>query len=465
MGISASLLIGVSGLTSNAEAMSTISNNIANVNTTAYKRNGTSFQQLVAGKTTDGSTGAFNGSGVVNKIRQFISQSGSLQRTNQSTDLAVSGNGFFVVADKVKGLTPTDVRSFTRLGDFQPDEEGYLKNSNGQYLLGWPQDGQGNIDYDVADLTKLQPIKVTGLSGIAVKSTTVSIGANLNDATPVSTGAATYAATPVGVLPAKNMAQYAANPANGTKPDFEISIPITDSKGNTRTLTLSVLKKGANEWFGEVRGVDAELADDTNGLITSGLIKFTPDGTLDMANTTLFGAAGATKLDIGASSATTGIRWATGPGIENTSLTFDLKTALRQNAGTTQVNNITSDGKATGKLQDVNVASNGTLSAVFDNGSVIGISTVAIASFNNADGLSVSSGGSLSQTFASGGYNLKIPGLGGAGTVASKQLEASNVDLTSEFTGLITTQRAYSASSKIITTADQMLDELINIKR
>ena len=143
MGISASLLIGVSGLTSNAEAMSTISNNIANVNTTAYKRNGTSFQQLVAGKTTDGSTGAFNGSGVVNKIRQFISQSGSLQRTNQSTDLAVSGNGFFVVADKVKGLTPTDVRSFTRLGDFQPDEEGYLKNSNGQYLLGWPQDGRG----------------------------------------------------------------------------------------------------------------------------------------------------------------------------------------------------------------------------------------------------------------------------------------------------------------------------------
>jgi flagellar hook protein FlgE len=138
---------------------------------------------------------------------------------------------------------------------------------------------------------------------------------------------------------------------------------------------------------------------------------------------------------------------------------------LRQNAGTTQVNNITSDGKATGKLQDVNVASDGTLSAVFDNGSIIGISTLAIASFNNADGLSVSTGGSLSQTFASGGYNLKIPGQGGAGTVASKQLEASNVDLTSEFTGLITTQRAYSASSKIITTADQMLEELINIKR
>lgn len=105
------------------------------------------------------------------------------------------------------------------------------------------------------------------------------------------------------------------------------------------------------------------------------------------------------------------------------------------------------------------------MSAVFDNGAVIGIATIAIADFNNADGLSVSSGGSLSQTFASGNFNLKIAGTGGAGAVASRQLEASNVDLTSEFTGLITTQRAYSASSKIITTADQMLDELINIKR
>lgn len=459
MGISSSLLIGVSGLTSNAEAMSTISNNITNVNTTAFKRNGTTFQQLVAGKTSDGATGLFNGTGVVNKIRQFITQTGTLERTNQPTDLAVAGKGFFVVAEKPKDLTATDVRSFTRLGDFQPDTEGYLKNSNGQYLLGWPQDALGDIDYDVADLTKLETIKITGLSGTAVKSTTVSIGANLNDATPVSAGAATYNAA------TNNMAAYAANPATGTKPDFEISVPVIDSKGNTRTLTLSVLKKAAGEWYGEVRGVDAQLSGDTNGLITSGLIKFTPDGTFDLANTTLFGAAGANTLNIGASAATTGIRWASSLGIEDLSLDVDLTTGLRQNAATTQVNNITTDGKATGNLQGINVDKEGSLSAVFDNGAVIGISTIAIADFNNADGLSVSSGGSLSQTFASGNFNLKIAGTGGAGMVANRQLEASNVDLTSEFTGLITTQRAYSASSKIITTADQMLDELINIKR
>ena len=95
----------------------------------------------------------------------------------------------------------------------------------------------------------------------------------------------------------------------------------------------------------------------------------------------------------------------------------------------------------------------------------MGLATIALATFNNSDGLSVSTGGSLNQTFDSGNFNLKVPGLGGAGIVASRQLEASNVDLTSEFTGLITTQRAYSASSKIITTADQMLDELISIKR
>jgi flagellar hook protein FlgE len=102
---------------------------------------------------------------------------------------------------------------------------------------------------------------------------------------------------------------------------------------------------------------------------------------------------------------------------------------------------------------------------VFDNGAVVGVATIAVATFNNPDGLSVATGGSLSQTISSGSYNLKIPGLGGAGSVAGQQLESSNVDLTSEFTGLITTQRAYSASSKIITTTDQMLDELISIKR
>jgi flagellar hook protein FlgE len=459
MGISSSLLIGVSALTSNAEAMSTISNNIANVNTTAFKRNGTSFQQLIAGQTFDGRTGTFNGTGVVNKIRQFITQTGSLQRTNQPTDLAVSGNGLFVVADKSTGLTNTDLRAFTRLGDFQTDADGYLKNSNGQFLLGWPQSSLGTIDYDVSDLTKLSPIKATGLSGIAVKTTQVSIGANLNDTTAVSVGAATYNAS------TKNMAQYNANPTTGTQPDFEMSIPIIDSKGNTRNLTLSVLKKAANEWYGEIRGLDAELDGDSNGLISSGLIKFTQDGTLDAANTTLFGAAGATSLAIGASSATTGLRWASGLGVEDAALSFDLASGLRQNAAANQVNNVTADGKATGKLQEISVTPDGTLSAVFDNGAIVGIATIAIATFNNADGLSVGSGASLSQTVLSGNFNLKVPGEGGAGVVASKQLESSNVDLTSEFTGLITTQRAYSASSKIITTADQMLDELINIKR
>jgi flagellar hook protein FlgE len=261
------------------------------------------------------------------------------------------------------------------------------------------------------------------------------------------------------------MAQYNANPTTGTQPDFEMSIPIIDSKGNTRNLTLSVLKKAANEWYGEIRGLDAELDGDSNGLISSGLIKFTQDGTLDAANTTVFGATGATSLAIGASSATTGLRWASGLGVEDAALSFDLASGLRQIAAANQVNNVTADGKATGKLQEISVTPDGTLSAVFDNGAIVGIATIAIATFNNADGLSVGSGASLSQTVLSGNFNLKVPGEGGAGVVASKQLESSNVDLTSEFTGLITTQRAYSASSKIITTADQMLDELINIKR
>ena len=459
MGISSSLLIGVSGLTSNAEAMSVISNNIANVNTTAYKRNSASFQQLVSGQTKNGATGNFNGTGVVNRTRQFITQEGAALRTGQATDLTIAGNGFFIVANKNSGLSETDVRQFTRLGDFQPDLEGYLRNSGGQYLLGWPQDSDGNFDYDVADINTLQPIKVTGLTGIGLKSTTVAVGANLDTTTAISTGVATYNAV------TKNMAQYAVNNTTGTKPDFEISIPVIDSKGGTRTLTLSVLKSNTpNQWFAEIRGKPSEIAGSADGLISSGTLAFKPDGTFDLANSNLFGA-GLTKLTIGASAATTGTRWAAALGIEDNTFTFDFTTGLRQNAATTQVNNVTSNGNATGNLASLSVSNDGALSAVFDNGAVVGLSTIGLATFNNADGLSVGSGGAFNQTTESGNFNLKIPGLGGAGIIGSKQLEASNVDLTSEFTGLITTQRAYSASSKIITTADQMLDELINIKR
>ena len=133
---------------------------------------------------------------------------------------------------------------------------------------------------------------------IAVKSSTVSIGANLNDATPISTGAATYNAV------TKNMAMYAVDDTTGIKPDFEMQVPVSDSKGGRRTLTISVLRSDVpNTWFAEVRGETTEMsaAGNPNGLISSGLLKFNTDGSLDMTNSTIFGAAGATSLTISGS--------------------------------------------------------------------------------------------------------------------------------------------------------------------
>jgi len=126
---------------------------------------------------------------------------------------------------------------------------------------------------------------------------------------------------------------------------------------------------------------------------------------------------------------------------------------------------VSSNGASAGNIIGVQVGSDGVVSALFDNSQVRKIAQVAIATFPNANGLQATSGNAYQATLTAGQMTLKSPGSGGAGKIASSSLEASTVDLSSEFTGLITTQKAYSASSKIITTADQMLDELINIIR
>jgi flagellar hook protein FlgE len=129
------------------------------------------------------------------------------------------------------------------------------------------------------------------------------------------------------------------------------------------------------------------------------------------------------------------------------------------------VNSVSSDGATVGNVVGVQVDDNGFVSVIYDNSQVRKISKLGLATFANADGLQAVSGNAYRPSISSGDYVIKEPGAGGAGKISPSTLEASTVDLSAEFTGLITTQKAYSASSKIITTADQMLDELINIIR
>ncbi|MBC7670658.1 flagellar hook protein FlgE [Caulobacter sp. DWR2-3-1b2] len=269
----------------------------------------------------------------------------------------------------------------------------------------------------------------------------------------------------------RSMSDYALDNTTGVKPDFEIQIPVSDSKGGQRTITLSLLKgPGPNEWFAELRAKPGDLDNNANGQIASGKVTFTTDGKLASVGN-LFGGITPTAITIGASDPTVTTstpRWADGLGIDAQNLQVDLANAaggLTQYNSQSVVQSVNTNGTAFGNLTNIEVDDKGYVSAIFDNGVTRRIAQVAIATFSNPNGLKGVNGNAYRVTNESGTYSLKTPGGGGAGSIAPSTLEASTVDLSTEFTGLITTQRAYSASSKIITTADQMLEELLSIKR
>jgi flagellar hook protein FlgE len=219
-----------------------------------------------------------------------------------------------------------------------------------------------------------------------------------------------------------------------------------------------------NTWNAEIYAVPATDVTSTNGQIAAGQVVFNNDGSINLASTTLFGAAGATpSLALGGSGGTSPA-WATNLGIAGQTLNFNLS-QVTQLASPSVVNSVSADGATAGNIVGVQVGADGVVSALFDNSQVRKIAQVAVATFPNPDGLQAISGNAYGSTLQAGSMTLKVAGTGGAGSIDPSSLEASTVDLSTEFTGLITTQKAYSASSKIITTADTMLDELINIIR
>lgn len=596
MSLNSAMLAGVSGLASNSAALAAISQNIANVNTVGYKRTQGEFQTLVNSQSKAG--GGYSAGGVSLSARSFISQEGQLQRTTESTDLALDGQGFFVVTDKAEGVAPTDTRLFTRAGAFRVDNLGYLKNSAGLYLQGWPVDSNGEISTDPSDLSRLRSINIGSVGGTAEPTTRVQINANLRSTQEASaagsassytvddtggdertvsvkyepirdpliaggyvpnqytvtvksgtqtvTGVAEFnpvngalvsltmgaanngAVTTVGApatqlnfAPAtgaaftmnladiglstsvaatgkydpklNSMAMYDAEDDNpsGVKPDFKMNIPVSDSKGGQRNLEIRFLKSDEpNIWYAEVVAVPA---DDVvtggayaNGQIKTGKIAFTPSGRLDVE--TMQGWASGVGLFDDPTQATLSfeesdpssvidplvpgdnyaVKWADGLGIAAQTVTLDLNTSaggLSQLNTASVVQSTVTNGTAFGNLSEITIDDQGFVTAIFDNGVMRRIAQVAVATFPSPDSLREVSGNAYSVSLQSGTFNLKAAGTGGAGFIAAQQLEASTVDLSQEFTSLITTQRAYSASSKIITTADEMLAELINIKR
>jgi flagellar hook protein FlgE len=465
MSINSAMLAGVSGLVANSSALAAISDNIANVNTVAYKRNQVNFASVV---TAQAVPGHYSAGGVQAVTRQLIGQQGLIQTANSPTDLAINGDGFFVVT---QSGTPaiSDQREFTRSGSFHVDANGYMVNDAGLYLQGWLADANGAFSVDPSDLTAMKSINIKSLGTAVAATSNIDINATLDKRTTLSPAEATYDPT------SRSMADYAVDKdaATGTAPDFTMEMNVIDSTGGSHKVSIAFLKSdnpsNPNEWHAEIYAVPAadvtEATGKPPGQIAAGVVSFTSNGEIDLANTDLFGSMGATpQITLGASNAGAGPQWAANLGVSAQTIDLDVSKISLLNSPNA-LNSVNSDGASVGNVIAVQVDQDGVVSAIFDNSQIRKIAKVGLATFPNPDGLKPVSGNAYLATIPAGVMVAKAPGIGGAGKISPSSLEASTVDLSAEFTGLITTQKAYSASSKIITTADQMLDELIQMKR
>ena len=491
-GINSAMLAGVTGLSANSAALSSISDDIANVNTVGYKANDTQFSDMVTNTAGSG----YASGGVQAIATQNVSAQGVMQAASSPTDLGISGSGFFVTSQAASSPSNTNSPLFTRAGAFTANNQGYLVNAAGLYLQGWPADTNGTITTDPSNLALLQPINITQVSSTPVPTTKAAIFANLQSSqspSQASTDAATVAAynaliagggTPTAGQTAAftaasvdaysptsattSMAAYTASGGTtGAKPDFTMQIPISNTEGGTQTVQFDFMKSAtANQWYTEVVAVPASSVQVGAGLqpgqISTGKVAFTETGLIDTANTTL-----PLSLAFGSSSGSPGagaVNWGTNLGIGAQTASLDF-TNLTQNDSISSVTSISTNGTPTGSLSSVQVDNSGKVTAVFSNGTTRTLAQVAVATFANPNGLTSVSGDAFQTSLSSGTYNLKVAGTAGAGSISPSDLESSTVDLSAEFTNMITTQRAYSASSKIITTADSMLQDLISIIR
>ncbi len=433
MSLYSALYAGVSGLGSHSSAMAAVADNITNINTVGYKGVTTEFRTLV----TDGRLrNSYSAGGVTAAPQAMISKQGLLQASASATDLGIDGAGFFVTRTGTEG--GSDV-AFTRAGSFKPDLQGYLRNTSGLYLQGWRLDQSGGF-VNTGSLDALEPVRVSELTGSAAATSRIQMRANLRSDQAAHTGA--YAP---------------GNLSTGTvTPHFTRSVDVYDAQGGAHRVTLAYLKTGPNQWVSEIYAEPAADVTAPGGLLASGNVRFNPDGSLDRTGST---AALFDPLNIS---------WTNGAGSQPIELALGndgTLEGLTQFGGEFSLISSSVDGGLLGNIASVDISADGVVSAIFDDGTARAVFQLPIATFQNPDGLTRLSGNAFSVSSASGSVSLGEPGALGAGMISAGTLEASNVDLPQEFTNMIRFQRAYSASSKIITTVDDMLQELSNLKR
>jgi len=447
MSVYGALFSGVSGLNANSNALGMISDNITNMNTVGYKATRASFSTLA---TEAASETTYSPGGVQAKPQTLVDNQGLLEAYSSPTDLAISGSGFFVVSDKSENGVSSGDLQFTRAGSFSADDEGYLKNTAGLYLKGWPIDENGDVPTNLGDLNTLETINIQGLTGTAEATTDVKVRANLRSSQSVSSVVSGGNYDPTNAT--YNMANAETN--GNVTPDFERNVQVFDAQGGTHTITMGFLKDTTNnQWNVELYSDDVTTPAQP---IASGVMAFNPDGSLDLTNT---------------DSALTdpiSISWTNGAQASNVTFNFgsDGKTdGMTQYDSTSTLISSSVNGAVFGNVEGVDIGENGVVTAQFDNGLIKDVFKLPLATFQNPNGLERRNGNAFIQSDQSGTFSLQQAGTGGAGKFAPSTLEASTVDLAEEFTDMITTQRAYSAATRIITTADEMLTELNRVKR
>jgi flagellar hook protein FlgE len=419
MSIYGAMFAGVSGLAAQSNALGMISDNIANVNTVGYKGTSARFSTLVTQAATQTT---HTPGGVMSSPYSHINRQGLLQGSSSGTDLAVAGQGFFVVNEAANPGFGDDFY-FTRAGSFNPDQNGNLVNAAGYFLQGFNL-SNGAPPPSSSTFTGLETVNISNLSGSAAATTGIALGVNLPSTAAVADS-------------------------------FSVTAQVFDSLGNSHDLDVTFTKTAANTWSWAASDPTLDGGATSSGTaVGGGDIVFDTDGT----PLTLSPAAPSITL--------TG--FTTGAG--NATVTLDLGTiagtdGLTQFAGDFTISNIDQDGVRFGNYTGITINDEGIVTALFDNGQRQDIYQLPLGMFRNPNGLESKTGNVYLETDRSGNFQLNLAGNGGAGDIAPGALESSTVDLAEEFTKMIITQRAYSANTKVITTADEMLDELIRVKR
>jgi flagellar hook protein FlgE len=421
MSLTGALSSAISALNAQSQALSMISDNIANSNTTGYKTTSSMFDNLV---TASSNATSYASGGVTVSGRANITQQGLLSATTNATDVAIQGSGFFTVADAASG----GATLYTRNGAFSTDNAGYLENG-GFFLEGWRTDAGGDVVGDTS-AANLQTVNTEVVPTSASPTTKTSIVANLpSDA---ATGAT-----------------------------FTSSMTVYDSLGTANSIQITWSKTGTNAW-------SAKFGDPTLASSSS-----TPTGAISTGNPVAITFNSDGSLATPTTMPSIGVTWSNGAAASNIALnlgTVGKTNGLTQDASgettpAVNVTSITSDGLAYGKLSSIAVGKNGVVNATYSNGQTIAIYKLAVATFADPDALAAHSDGMYSSTVSSGNATLQTSGSNGAGTIFGSELESSTTDTSGQFSNMISAQQAYSAASQVITTVNKMFDTLISAMR